>query len=448
MTELSFETLDRYKTTSTLTSDLPRLCWRRSACPLNLTPFPFSYVPQDTAHDTPTDRHSHLYDQSPPDDYQYSTPVNLPSSQEESDLLDTEPLHLHTRHQVDPSRPIPAHSSSSDDYRSVIDDLTLEIQQLKKELKRYKQPGPALPHKDKLFEIKIYGLPQKKKRELETILRDLATDHDGSPEASSSQKWGKISLQNRDHRYSKSRVQRSHAPSSPGSGLWPDDSAYASMSAGGESSRTPFYLPILPSTKSSNGKVEDYLRDVPDGLYPQHVVMTDKERKHLVVRLLEQLFTGRSDSTDISKMPPMRPGGSFIMARAVADAQVAEPSSTHEPSIRETEPIREARILSLEHKSCAWRDECHMSNHGSASDPENDNMGTEGNDKGLVSSTKPFSSLPLLPKQRPTRPCDLDPDRSQIPSETMNYIRHLDLLSPDILPGQQSIQDIHLDAEG
>src|SRR6478736_10420702 len=30
----------------------------------------------------------------------------------------------------------------------------------------------------------------------------------------------------------------------------------------------------------------------------------------------------------------------------------------------------------------------------------------------------------------------------------MNYIRHLDLLSPDILPGQQSIQDIHLNAEG
>src|SRR6478736_37015 len=30
----------------------------------------------------------------------------------------------------------------------------------------------------------------------------------------------------------------------------------------------------------------------------------------------------------------------------------------------------------------------------------------------------------------------------------MNYIRHLDLLSPDILPVQQSTQDIHLDAEG
>ncbi|KAL5592365.1 hypothetical protein FOBRF1_013391 [Fusarium oxysporum] len=374
--------------------------------------------------------------------------VNLPYFREESDLLDTEKLHLHTRYQADPPIPNTAHSSSCDDYRSVIDDLTLEIQQLRKELKRYKQPGPALLHKDKLFEIKVYGLPQKKKRELETILRDLAADLDGSPEASSSQKLKKISPQKRDYISSKSGVQRSHAPSSPGSSLRPADSAYASMSAGGESSRTPFYLPILPSTKSSKGKVEDYLRDVPDGLYPQHVIMTDKERKSLIVRRLEQLFTGRSDSADISKMPPLRPGGSFIMARVVADAQVAEPSSAHEPPIHETEPIREAKILSLEQKSRAWRDQCHMSDHGSSSDPEKDNMETEGNDKGLVSSTKPFPPLPLLPKQRPTRPCDLDPDRARISSENMNYIRHLDLLSPDILPGQQSIQDIHLDVEG
>ncbi|KNB16544.1 hypothetical protein FOXG_15104 [Fusarium oxysporum f. sp. lycopersici 4287] len=372
---------------------------------------------------------------------------NLSFSREESDLLDTEKLHLHTWHHIDPPGPITAHSSSSNDYRSVIDDLTLEIQQLKKELKRYKQPGPALLHKDKLFEIKVYGLPQKKKRELETILRDLAADHYGSPEASSSQKRKRISPHNRDHIYSKAGVQRSHAPST-GSSLRPADSAYASMSAGGESSRTPFYLPVLPSTKSSKGKVEDYLRDVPDGLYPQHVIMTDKERRSLVVRRLEQFFTGRSNSADVSKMSPLRPGGSFIMARVVADTQVAGSSSAYQPPTHETEPIREARFLPLEQQCRAWEYQCHLSAHGSASDPEKDNVETEGNGKGLVSSTKLFPPLPLLPKQRPTRPCDLDPDRAQIPSENMNYIRHLDLLSPDILPGQQSIQDIHLDAEG
>ncbi|KAF4438411.1 hypothetical protein FACUT_4965 [Fusarium acutatum] len=375
--------------------------------------------------------------------------VNLSSSREESDLLDTEKLHLHARHHVNPPGPITAHSSSSDDYRSVIDDLTLEIQQLKKELKRYKQPGPALLHKHKLFEIKVYGLPQKKKRELEAILRDLAADHDGSPEASSSQKKKRISPHNRDHMNSKPGVERSHPSSSTGFSLRATDSAYASMSAGGESSRTPFYLPILPSTKSSKGKVEDYLRDVPDGLYPQHVIMTDKERKSLVVRRLEQFFTGRSSSADVSKISPLRPGGSFIMSRVVADTQVADSSSTYQPPPHETaQPIREARFLSLDQQSRAWEYQCHLSAHGSTSDPEKDNTETEGNGKGLVSSTKPFTTLPLFPKQRPTRPCDLDPDRAQIASENMNYIRHLDLLSPDILPGQQSIQDIHLDAEG
>ncbi|EXK24293.1 hypothetical protein FOMG_18970 [Fusarium oxysporum f. sp. melonis 26406] len=373
---------------------------------------------------------------------------NLSFSREESDLLDTEKLHLHTRHQVDPPGPITAHSSRSDDYRSVIDDLTLEIQQLKKELKRYKQPGPALLHKDKLFEIKVYGLPQKKKRELETILRDLAADHDGSPKGSSSQKRKRLSTHNSDHIYSKSRVQRSPALSSTGFSLRPADSAYASISAGGESSRTPFYLPILPSTKSSKGKVEDYLRDVPDGLYPQHVIMTDKERKSLVVRRLEQFFTGRSNSADVLKLPPLRPGGSFIMARVVADTQVAGSSSAYQPTTHETEPIREARFLPLEQQSRAWEYQCHLSDHGSASNPEKDNIEAEGNGKGLVSSTKPFPPFQLLPKQQAMRPCDLDPDRAQIPSENMNYIRHLDLLSPDILPGQQSIQDIHLDPEG
>jgi hypothetical protein len=346
--------------------------------------------------------------------------------------------------------PITAHSNVDDDYRSVIDDLTLEIQQLRKKLKRYKQSGPAMLHKDKLFEIKFHGLPQKKKRELEAIVRDLAADVDRSPEVSSLQKREKISPHNRDqdHIYSKSGIRRKHTPSSTGSNLRPADSAYASMSAGDESSSTPFNLPILTSTKSSNGKVEDYLRDVPDGLYPRHAITTDKQRKSLVVCRLEQFFTGRSNGDDISKMPPMRPGGSFIMAGVVADAQVADPSSAHESPTHGTEPIREARILPLEQQYRPFGNQSHSTDHVSASDPNKNNMEIGGNDKGLACGTKPSSPVLPLPQQRPTRPCDLDPDRAQIPSENMNYIRHLDLLPPELTSGQQSIQDVHLDTEG
>ncbi|CAG1959527.1 unnamed protein product [Fusarium graminearum] len=93
----------------------------------------------------------------------------------------------------------------------------------------------------------------------------------------------------------------------------PTDSAYASMSTGEESSITPLSHPILTSTQSSKGEVEDYLRDIPDGLYPQRAIMTDRERKSLVVRRLEQLFTGRDYIADTLKTPFVRPGGSFIM---------------------------------------------------------------------------------------------------------------------------------------
>ncbi|KAG7419726.1 Frequency clock protein [Fusarium oxysporum f. sp. rapae] len=344
--------------------------------------------------------------------------------------------------------PITAHSSSVDDYRSVIDDLTLEIQQLRKELKRYKQSGPAMLHKDKLFEIKVHGLPQKKKRELEATLRDLATDLDGPAEVSSSEKRRKISPLNRDHTYSKSGIQRKHAPPSLGSNLRPADSAYASMSVGAESSSTPFNLPILTSTKSSKGKVEDYLRDVPDGRYPRHVIMTDKERKSLVVRRLEQLFTGRSNGADISKISPVRPGGSSVMAPFVADAQVTDPSSARELPTHGTEPVREAIILPLEQQSRPQENKRHSSGRGSASDPNMDNMETGGNDSGLVLGTKPSPPVLPLPKQRPTGPCDLDPNRAQVPSENIDYIRHLSLLPPELLPEQQSIQDVHLDIEG
>ncbi|KAH7204905.1 frequency clock protein [Fusarium oxysporum] len=374
--------------------------------------------------------------------------IDVPYYWKESDLWNTEKPYLYTQRQVAPPVLITAHSSSVDDYQSVIDDLTLEIQQLKKEIKLYKQPGPAMLHKDKLFEIKVHGLSQKKQRELETTLRNFATDLDSHAEVSSSQKRRKISSLNRDHTYSKSGVQRKHAPSSLGSNLQPADSTYASMSAGAESSRTPSNLSILTSIKASKDTIEGYLRDVPDGLYPQRVIMTDKERKNLVVRRLEKLFTGRSNGADISKTPPIRPGGSFILARAVLDAQVADPSSIHEATTHGTKPIREAIILSLEQKFCPWGDQCHLSDSGSASDLDKDTMKTECDDSGLASDSKPSSPTLSLSKQRPTRPCDLDPDRAQIPSENLNYIQHLDLLPPALLSRRQNNQDTHLEAAG
>jgi len=340
------------------------------------------------------------------------------------------------------------HSNSADDYRSIIDDLTLEIQQLKKELKHHKKLGPAMLHKDKLFEIKIQGLPLLKKRELEAILRDFATDLDESPDASSSQKRRTTSPHSCDHIYSKCRIGHKHAPSSPGTNLRPTDSAYASLSATAGPSNTPLCLPIMSSTQSSNSKVEDYLRDVPDSLYPQHMIMTDKERKSLVVRRLEQLFTGGTNGVDISKVPLVRPGGSFVITHDIADAQMADLSTTYELPTRGTKPIQEARIPPLEQQSRPQGNKCHPGGCGSVTDPNLDDIEAGGNNGGLASSTKLSPLILPLPKQRPIRPCDLDPDRAHISSESMNYIRYLSRLPPESSPEQQSIQDVYLDTEG
>jgi hypothetical protein len=355
---------------------------------------------------------------------------------------------LYARHQVAPSIPITAQSTSDHDYRGIIDDLTVEIQQLKKELNRYKKPGPAQLYKDELFEIRVHGLSRKKKRELDAILGNFATNVDGSPKGSSSQKRARVSPHNRNYTHSESGVQRKRALSSRGSSLRPTDSAYASMSTGEESSRTPLNHPILTSTQPSKGEVEDYLRDVPDGLYPQHAIMTDRERKSLVVRRLEQLFTGRDYIADILKTPLVRPGGSFIRMGNVTDEQVTDQSPVHELPTDRHEPIREARILPPEQQFHTWGNDCHSSNSVLPFDPSKDSIKTGGNDEDSVSGTKSSPPLLLLPKQRATRPCDLDPDRAQVPYENMNYIRHLDLLPPELLPRRQSSQGVDLDAEG
>ncbi|CEF76214.1 unnamed protein product [Fusarium graminearum] len=205
------------------------------------------------------------------------------------------------------------------------------------------------------------------------------------------------------------------------------------MSTGEESSITPLSHPILTSTQSSKNEVEDYLRDIPDGLYPQRAIMTDRERKSLVVRRLEQLFTGRDYIADTLKTPFVRPGGSFIMVGDVGDGQVTDQSPTHELPTDRHEPIREARILPLEQRVHTRGNDSHLRNSVSPSHPCKDSINTGGNDEDSVPAT---------------RPCDLDPDRAQVPCENMDYIRYLDLLPAELLSRQQSSQGVDLDAEG
>ncbi|KAG6118565.1 hypothetical protein E4U14_006678 [Claviceps sp. LM454 group G7] len=341
-------------------------------------------------------------------------------------------------------------SSSADDYRSVIDDLTVEIQKLKEELKRYKQRGPDMMKKDKLFEIKYHGLPKSKRRELETTLRDFAGSIEGSLNETPSQRKKLLRQSNRDHMYSGSAFASKHASSSSGSNNRPADSAYASMSSGANSSGT---YPGRTTTKSTTTsrttndlKVESYLRDIPEGLHPRNIILTDREKKKLVVRRLEQLFTGKFGGRHGRQLMQRlhAPG----MPAPEIDAEL-QPRLLREQQSTVTEgpeACREAKILPQDQHHGPYEKKNQSRDAASTFKFNGDHTesGANGIDSRSGANTSP--TQPEALDQRPTRVKDLDPDRVQVPSENMDYIRHLGLVPPELLT--DSHKDVRPDADG
>lgn len=343
-------------------------------------------------------------------------------------------------------------SSSTDEFRGVIDDLTIENKRLKEELRKFKEHGPAFLRKDKLFEIKVHGLPKRKKRELEATLRDFAASLENSSETPSQR--NRPGRQGKNALYSSGESRSKHASqhaSSSSSHSRPVDSAYASMSIGPSSHGPQSIGRSLgrPSTvsraKSSEQKVENYLLDTPDGLLPRHTIMTDKDRKKLVVRRLEQLFTGKITGKNLHRNQSMSALGATVTASTPADQIIMGPP-------RNLEASREAPIQPLDptQKKPRSRDNESTSNsNGDQTESGGNGMGSgDGNGNGGHGGTNTSPSAPP-PEQRPTRPRDLDPDRLQIPSENMEYIRHLGQVPPEFLPDKQTSDlDVSPDAEG
>ncbi|CZS79612.1 unnamed protein product [Fusarium graminearum] len=291
------------------------------------------------------------------------------------------------------------HSSSSNYYPGVINDLTVEAQKVREKMKRYKQSGPAILHKDKLFEIKVHGLSKEKKKERKTTLRDFTGSLNNSG-ASSLQGKKKPSRHNGDHIYSGSEIQLNHASSSSSS-LRPADSAYASMSTNAKCASTSLGRPTRRSTESLKQKVEDYLRHIPEGLYSQYVIMIDKEWKNVVIQRLEQLFTGRISGRYAPKKHPLRSGDSLTSALAVADAKTMGSSTVHERPPPGDEPTQGAKIVPLEqyrqlgNKNPSGR-------HGSTFHPNEDHMEIGCNDNNTVFGTNLSPPMPLMSEQRPS----------------------------------------------
>lgn len=340
-------------------------------------------------------------------------------------------------------RPGVTHSSSADDYRSVIDDLTIENKRLREELKRYKQMGPDSLRREKLFEVKVHGLPRRKKRELENALRDFTTSLDGSSTGAS------------PHRSKKDKIlgkgitsASKHASSSSGSQSRPvpADSAYASMSTG-PSSSVPSLSGNLNRSKSDR-TVERYLQDIPEGLFPKSNTMTEKEKKKLAVRRLEQLFTGKGLGGHTQQPPPgpVPPIMEDVEMTTVDDKiahVVPNPDTSRQAQIRLRSRRKESHSRDNGSASNSNGDQTDSRDNGNGSGSGNGSGNGIGNGNGGQSTSPNVAP----PEQRPTRPRDLDPDRMQVPSENMEYIRHLGLTAPQ-QQRQFSAEDVSPDAEG
>lgn len=327
-------------------------------------------------------------------------------------------------------------SSSADDYRSVIDDLTIENKRLKEELRKYKRMGPDLLRKETLFEIKVHGLPQRKKRELEETLRKFAAGLEGSTSNESPSQRKKGGKAPRFH--SSSGTQSKHA-SSASTQSKPLDSAYASMSSW---TRSNTHVASSSGSLSRPSKAKSTSQDgmflppeVPRGLYMGYKAMTEKEKKVLVVRRLEQLFTGNTSSSQ------GRPG-----------------TSTSGPGLPlmvrgddKTDLSREAHIAPLtrgERKARSRGNGSASNSNGDATESGGNGNGSgSGNGNGHSTGTNNSPPAAQAPEQRPTRPLDLDPDRVQIPAENIQYIRHLGLEPPN-LHEEFKMEDVSPDEEG
>ncbi|XPS75974.1 hypothetical protein M3J09_008039 [Ascochyta lentis] len=300
-------------------------------------------------------------------------------------------------------------ASSTEDFRSVIDDLTIANKKLKQRLRKYERVYDAHLQDDKLFEVKFHGLPAHKKKELEETLRKFAAGLDDSEDLPDIPYAHAPALNKEPTGSSTSRFA---------------ESGYVSMSASGQNSSTPSNNASNQNadsrrmTKSAYNRqqqtIQSYLHDIPRGLLPQeNVPMSDKARKKMVVRRLEQIFAGKRSAPGSHPQPMQQEE----VAQSAATADRREREATGQ-GLR-PEGLRTALITPEQ----ADMDE------GQGGSILHIPAQQRVNEQDFDASGSGSGS----PDQRPTRPLDLDPFRAQVPAANMEYFRHLGFSPPDMM---------------
>lgn len=305
--------------------------------------------------------------------------------------------------------------SSADDYRSVIDDLTIANKKLRKKLKRYEMLYDAHLQSEKLFEVRVHGLAPQKKKELEETLKQFAMNINTSP--------GTETTTHKSEAYTPQLANKKTATSSRTSRF--AESGYVSMSASGQQSSTRSIHQSSSHAKSRNisahqkRDVHSSVNDIPHGLLPASTSsMSEKAKKRMVVRRLEQIFAGKG-AVGAHKQPLQQQN--VAHAAAAADRLELEASGESVPM----EGVREAQIFFPQ-----------------------DTSDVEQAPVKSVQDLKPVAPKEKVsvnthgPDQRPTRPLDLDPHRAQIPAENLQYFKHLGFW-PSNLDAEDSPEEGH-----
>jgi len=300
--------------------------------------------------------------------------------------------------------------SSTEDFRSVIDDLTVANKRLKQKLKKYEKLYDAHLQEEKLFEVRFHGLPDHKKKELEETLRKFASDLDDG----TANEYAQVSAY--------APALETHKTASSISRF--AESGYVSMSASGQNSSAPSNQDKdrRKMTRSAYSRqqqtIQSYLHDIPIGLIPNNksVPMSEKSKKKMVVRRLEQIFAGKRPAFGSHPQPLQQQEVS--QSAATADREQREATGQH----YKPEGQREARIMS----DCGAIEE----------DERCQEEALQGFRPMLQIEEHDFAGSGSSPDQRPTRPLDLDPYRAQVPLDNMDYIRHLGFTPPDMRSGE------------
>lgn len=285
--------------------------------------------------------------------------------------------------------------SSTEDYRGVIDDLTIENKKLKKRLKKYEKLHDAHLRDEKLFEVRFHGLPPDKKSELEATLQKFAASLGNNRYPANG--------------YDGLVPSSLHKNASPAPNT---DSAYASNSASGAGSSGRSAIETRSGVSSGqtarrDNIIHSYLHHIPQGLLPQSnpTNMTERAKQKLVVRRLEQLFAGK--------------GAALHGHQHQQQQQDISIASAGQPARQEG--VREAHILSEEGEKQV---ESADTTQGKVSPFSPSRQGDGKSPEQAAPSQRPEG------EQRPTRPLDLDPHRAQVPADNLRYIRHLGYADP------------------